>query len=74
MDCQKTPRYGPTGLGGLLGSATEEQLHEVLQAVKALVEADPAAAAAWEHVVSPGVLKVSDQRIRASFDEIMLPR
>jgi hypothetical protein len=51
------------GLAAMLGAVTEEQLHEVLAALAALVEADPAAAAAAEPGVSPGVLAVWERSV-----------
>lgn len=47
----------------MLGVVTEEQLHEVLAALAVLVEADPAAAAAAEPGVSPGVLAVWERSV-----------
>lgn len=49
---------GSAGLGTLLSSAAEEQLHSVLEALAALVTAAPATAAAWESAIAPHVLAV----------------
>lgn len=46
------------GLGAMLDSVTEEQLHEVLAALAQLVAADPGTAAAAEPHLSPRVLAV----------------
>lgn len=47
----------------MLGAVTEEQLHEVLAAMRSLVEADPAAAAAAEPGITPGVLAVWEANV-----------
>lgn len=46
------------GLGTLLETATEEQLHSVLEALAALVAAAPATTAAWEASIAPHILAV----------------
>jgi hypothetical protein len=51
------------GLGAMLGTVTEEQLHEVLAALETLVDADAAAAAAAEPGISPGVLAVWERNV-----------
>lgn len=47
-----------TGLGAMLETAVEEQLHGVLEALAALVEATPSADAALEGAIAPHILTV----------------
>ena len=46
------------GVGRLLQEWSEETLHLALETLTALLRADSAAAAAWEHAVSPVVLRI----------------
>jgi hypothetical protein len=46
------------GLGAMLETAVEEQLHGVLEALAALVEATPSADAALEGAIAPHILTV----------------